>query len=225
MAVFAAQHGMHWVGLALSPGWLYTSEGSADDLNRLGGFLGAMAQSPSDLGPDLAPSKRTCAPPSTSAGGSRRRQPNWRGTACARRERRPGLSATGDPDHGNVPIIMGTWPPRREAVLGLSDSPGTVRGGLSTVQLAAAVSNAGGPGSFSAHIVEPDDITTLVAQLKAATSRTFLGEPLGTAAGRDRPPGIRFARHVDRIRPYLAKLGLPDPAATSPSFPTSRPKC
>ncbi len=57
MAVFAAQHGMHWVGLGLPPGWLYTSEGSADDLNRLGGFLGAMAQSPSDLGPDLAPSE------------------------------------------------------------------------------------------------------------------------------------------------------------------------
>jgi len=56
MAVFAAQHGMHWVGLGLPPGWLYTSTGSADELNRLGGFLGAMAQSPSDLGPDVAPS-------------------------------------------------------------------------------------------------------------------------------------------------------------------------
>ena len=56
MALFAAQHGMHWVTLGLPPGWVYTSTGSADDLNRLGGFLGAMAQSPSDLGPDLAPS-------------------------------------------------------------------------------------------------------------------------------------------------------------------------
>jgi NAD(P)H dehydrogenase (quinone) len=56
MAVLAAQHGMHWVNLGLMPGWLYTSTGSAEDLNRLGGFLGAMAQSPSDLGPDVAPS-------------------------------------------------------------------------------------------------------------------------------------------------------------------------
>jgi NAD(P)H dehydrogenase (quinone) len=55
MAVLAAQHGMHWVNLGLPPGWLYTSTGSPDDLNRLGGFLGAMAQSPSDLGPDAAP--------------------------------------------------------------------------------------------------------------------------------------------------------------------------
>ncbi len=56
MAVLAAQHGMHWVNLGLKPGWLYSSTGSPDDLNRLGGFLGAMAQSPSDLGPDVAPS-------------------------------------------------------------------------------------------------------------------------------------------------------------------------
>lgn len=55
MVLLAAQHGMHWVTLGLPPGWIYTSTGSADDLNRLGGFVGAMAQSPSDLGPELAP--------------------------------------------------------------------------------------------------------------------------------------------------------------------------
>jgi NAD(P)H dehydrogenase (quinone) len=55
MVVLAAQHGMHWVTLGLPPGWLYTSGGSAEDLNRLGGFLGAMAHSSSDLGPDVAP--------------------------------------------------------------------------------------------------------------------------------------------------------------------------
>ncbi|MEU8244268.1 flavodoxin family protein [Actinoplanes missouriensis] len=55
LAVFAAQHGMHWVSLGLPPGWLYTTNGDAEDLNRLGGFLGAMAQAPSDAGPDEAP--------------------------------------------------------------------------------------------------------------------------------------------------------------------------
>ncbi|MYR36053.1 NADPH-dependent FMN reductase [Streptomyces sp. SID4944] len=55
MAVLAGQHGMHWVSLGLLPGWIYTSTGSPDELNRLGGFLGAMAQSPADLGPDRAP--------------------------------------------------------------------------------------------------------------------------------------------------------------------------
>ena len=55
LAVFAAQHGMHWVSLGLPPGWLYTTGGDVEDLNRLGGFLGAMAQAPSDAGPDQAP--------------------------------------------------------------------------------------------------------------------------------------------------------------------------
>lgn len=56
LSLLAAQHGMHWVNLGLPPGWLFTANGSPEDLNRLGGFLGAMAQSPSDVGPDLAPS-------------------------------------------------------------------------------------------------------------------------------------------------------------------------
>ncbi len=55
LSLFAAQHGMHWVSLGLPPGWLYSATGSAEDLNRLGGFLGAMAQSPSDLDASVAP--------------------------------------------------------------------------------------------------------------------------------------------------------------------------
>lgn len=43
LALFAAQHGMIWVGLDLFPGK------TPDDLNRLGSWLGAMAQS--DDGP------------------------------------------------------------------------------------------------------------------------------------------------------------------------------
>ncbi|MFI6577199.1 flavodoxin family protein [Nocardiopsis sp. NPDC050513] len=55
LAVFAAQHGMIWVPLGLAPGGEYSSQGDRDDLNRLGGFTGAMAQSAADLGPDQAP--------------------------------------------------------------------------------------------------------------------------------------------------------------------------
>ena len=54
LAILAAQHGMHWVNLGLYPTW-NTSEGGPDELNRLGSFLGAMAQSNGDQGPDLAP--------------------------------------------------------------------------------------------------------------------------------------------------------------------------
>jgi multimeric flavodoxin WrbA len=54
IALFAAQHGMHWVNLGLPPA-NNSSTGSEDDLNRLGFFLGAGAQSNVDQGPDLAP--------------------------------------------------------------------------------------------------------------------------------------------------------------------------
>lgn len=57
LALLAAQHGMTWVSLGLAPGWLYTAGGSPEDLNRLGSALGALAQSPSDVGPDAAPSE------------------------------------------------------------------------------------------------------------------------------------------------------------------------
>ncbi len=50
----AAQHGMVWLNLNLMPGNNH-SKGSVDDLNRLGGSLGAMAQSNVDEGPDVCP--------------------------------------------------------------------------------------------------------------------------------------------------------------------------
>jgi hypothetical protein len=43
---------MIWIGLGLMPG-NNSSGGKLDDLNRLGSFLGAMAQSNADQGPDV----------------------------------------------------------------------------------------------------------------------------------------------------------------------------
>lgn len=54
LAIFGAQHGMIWVGVDLMPG-NNNSKGSVNDLNRLGSFLGAMAQSNADEGPDKGP--------------------------------------------------------------------------------------------------------------------------------------------------------------------------
>lgn len=54
LTIFAAQHGMIWVGNDLLPG-NNSSVGSVNDLNRLGGFLGALAQANNDQGPDVAP--------------------------------------------------------------------------------------------------------------------------------------------------------------------------
>jgi multimeric flavodoxin WrbA len=54
LSVFAAQHGMIWVGLDIYPGWA-ESTASIEDLNRLGSWLGAMAQSDADLSAEKAP--------------------------------------------------------------------------------------------------------------------------------------------------------------------------
>lgn len=54
LSIFAAQHAMIWVGLGLLPG-NNSSKGSVNDLNRLGSFLGAMAQSNADQPADIVP--------------------------------------------------------------------------------------------------------------------------------------------------------------------------
>ena len=61
LAIFAAQHHMHWVSLGLGAGWNSTT-GSENDLNRLGFWLGAGAQTDVDANPDqVHPSDvRTC---------------------------------------------------------------------------------------------------------------------------------------------------------------------
>jgi len=51
LAVLAAQHHMHWVNLGLGPGWSSTTS-SEHDLNRLGFFLGAGAQTDTDVSAD-----------------------------------------------------------------------------------------------------------------------------------------------------------------------------
>jgi len=54
LAVFAAQHSMIWVSTGLMPG-NNSSKGSVEDLNRLGSYLGAMAQSNMDEPAETAP--------------------------------------------------------------------------------------------------------------------------------------------------------------------------
>lgn len=53
-AVLAAQHGMIWAGTGMMPG-NNNSKGSPEDINRVGSFLGLMAQANADQGPDVAP--------------------------------------------------------------------------------------------------------------------------------------------------------------------------
>jgi NAD(P)H dehydrogenase (quinone) len=52
--IFAGQHSMTWINAGMLPG-NNNSKGSVEDLNRLGGFIGAMAQSNFDESSDVAP--------------------------------------------------------------------------------------------------------------------------------------------------------------------------
>ena len=51
LAIFAAQHHMHWVNLGLGPGWNHSAS-TDSDMNRLGFWLGAAAATDVDADPD-----------------------------------------------------------------------------------------------------------------------------------------------------------------------------
>ena len=54
LVIFASQMGMLWVPVRITGG-NYSTEGSEDDLNRMAGYLGVMAQANIDEPPELAP--------------------------------------------------------------------------------------------------------------------------------------------------------------------------
>lgn len=81
-------------------------------------------------------------------------------------------------------------------------------GGPTTVDLVAAVSEAGGLGSFGAAYNTPEQILELSAQLKRRTSRPFginLFAPLAEPAAGDPAPMVRA------VSAYHEQLGLPPP--------------
>jgi nitronate monooxygenase len=97
---------------------------------------------------------------------------------------------------------------------------GPFGGGLSAVGLAAAVTAAGGLGSFGAHHLEPAEITELVASLRAATDGPFavnLWVPQPAEALR--PPADELAAHLARLQPLLAELKTAPPDLSGPFLP------
>uniref|UniRef100_UPI0031DC5AEE NAD(P)H-dependent flavin oxidoreductase n=1 Tax=Saccharothrix mutabilis TaxID=33921 RepID=UPI0031DC5AEE len=98
---------------------------------------------------------------------------------------------------------------------------GPLGGGLSSVALAAAVSNAGGLGSFGAHHLAPDAITALVTDLRAATAKPFAVNLWVPQPTEGRPADL--APHRERLVPFYRRLGLGDPPGDDqlrfPSFP------
>ncbi|MFF5210769.1 NAD(P)H-dependent flavin oxidoreductase [Streptosporangium sp. NPDC000396] len=103
---------------------------------------------------------------------------------------------------------------RLEELLGIEHPivQGPFGGGLSSVALAAAVAEAGGFGSYGAHIMDPERIAELVADLKAATVRPFAVNLWIPQPGERDVPGD-LARHVARLQPYYDEFGVSAPGA------------
>ncbi|WP_159941669.1 MULTISPECIES: nitronate monooxygenase family protein [unclassified Nocardiopsis] len=93
---------------------------------------------------------------------------------------------------------------------------GPFGGGLSTVALAAAVSNGGGLGSYGAHLLSPEEITALVGRLRSVTDRPFAVNLWVPQPGEERAGGVRADGHADRLAPYYAEFGLPAPGGRAP---------
>jgi nitronate monooxygenase len=85
-------------------------------------------------------------------------------------------------------------------------------GGVSSVQLTAAVSNGGGLGSYGLYGYDADAIHRTAAELRAATGKPFalnLWVPNGSETAA--LPQEDFDRHVSVLKPYFEELGVPLP--------------
>lgn len=94
---------------------------------------------------------------------------------------------------------------------------GPFGGGLSSIDLLATVSNAGGLGSFGAHHLAPDAISTLVRDIRTATQSPFAINLW--VSNRDHYiDGLNrreFDGYVRSFAPFYKQLGIEPPAFTS----------
>ena len=90
---------------------------------------------------------------------------------------------------------------------------GPFGGGISTVDLVSSVSNRGGLGSFGAHIVAPEDIGNLAAEIRAVTAAPYA---LNLWVSDHDPGGLHlsqedFDHYYPLFEPYFDELGLEKP--------------
>lgn len=99
---------------------------------------------------------------------------------------------------------------------------GPFGGGLSTLALASAVSNQGGLGSFGAHMLAPDAIGALVADLRAATPKPFAVNLWVSDhdPGGDAPDPALLDRAWALFRPWFEELGVARPQWQAPAHPS-----
>lgn len=109
------------------------------------------------------------------------------------------------------------WPRTRLTdLLGL-DLPivqGPFGGGLSSVRLAATVSNGGGLGSFGSHHLGGAAIAETAAAIRRETSAPFALNLWVPHPDEPTPAQVadRFARDVERLRPFYEAAGVAPPA-------------
>lgn len=85
-------------------------------------------------------------------------------------------------------------------------------GGVSSVELTAAVSDGGGLGSYGLYGYGADAILNTAAQLKKATSKPFaLNLWIPTGDETLSMPQQEFDHYVGALKPYFEELGLPLP--------------
>jgi nitronate monooxygenase len=89
-------------------------------------------------------------------------------------------------------------------------------GGITTPQLVAAVSNAGGLGSLAAGYLEPEQTRAVIAAVRALTDKPFAVNLFVPEAATTEAGPIDRANVL--LAPYRAELGLPPP-----SLPTLAP--
>ena len=117
------------------------------------------------------------------------------------------------------------WPDTRlAAALGVRHPiiQGPFGSGLSSLKLAAAVSNAGGLGSFGVHHFEPEEIVTTIEALRTRTAEPFAVNLW--VSTHDVPETEmtheRWAAAVDRLRPLYEAFGAEPPARPERFSPT-----
>ena len=85
-------------------------------------------------------------------------------------------------------------------------------GGTSTPTLVAAVSNAGGLGSFGAGYMTPKEISASISAIRSLTDKPFAVNLF--AGGYDGSGACRSSAMMEVMAPYHARLGLPAPTVT-----------
>ena len=124
---------------------------------------------------------------------------------------------------------MNAWKPTelmRRLDLSLPLVQGPFGGGLSSVDLAVAVSEAGGLGSYGVHHLEATGIAEVAAAIRARSRRPFALNLWIPHEGSDELPAdaAQFQAWLAPLAPYFAELGVPLPALPERFAPAYAPQ-